>query len=139
MRSLYVRLVGYFEELSVLREHELHVFIAEGDHCPVVQDQVIQKGVRLLLRVVDSCLVELELGHSKTSDDHKRRRQSDHDGDLPRENKAESAREEDSQEGFSHDSDTFCCEPVHLLYVFTYDIAKVGRCVLLLIVPTDVF
>ena len=69
---LYIGLVWNLQQAVVTVKDEIHILIAEGYDCPIIQNKIVQKGVCFLIRVVDSFLIELQLRHSETTQYHER-------------------------------------------------------------------
>jgi hypothetical protein len=67
MCSFNIGLMRNLQKFVVSLQHEFHILVAEGDHSPVVEDQIVQKCVSLFVGVVDCLLVELQLGHAQAS------------------------------------------------------------------------
>jgi hypothetical protein len=68
---LYVGLVRDLQESVVTAQYKVNILLAERDHSPVVNDKVVQKCVCLLVRIINCLLIELELRHAETAQNHK--------------------------------------------------------------------
>ena len=84
------------QKLCIPVDNHVNILRPKGDHRTVIENDVGEKGIRLLIRILYSCLVELELGHAKASKDHERREEGDDDGELPAEPKADQAGDGDT-------------------------------------------
>ncbi len=76
------------QQLSVFPKDELQILVTERYYSPVVDDQVRKQCVCLFVAVVYRFLVELKLADAESAQDHERRRDRDHDCQLPAEDKA---------------------------------------------------
>jgi hypothetical protein len=112
----------HHQQVGVSIQNKLKVFLAEGDHSSVVHNDIVQKGVCLLVRVIDCFLVELKFADSETTQNHKWRRNCDDDSELPGKNEANKAREEETEPCFDGNADAFCSKAVYGADVFRNDV-----------------
>lgn len=112
----------HHQQVGVSIQNKLKVFLAEGDHSSVVHNDIVQKGVCLLVRVIDCFLVELKFADSETTQNHERRRNCDDDSELPSKNEANKAREEETESCFDGNTDAFSSKAIHGADVFRNDV-----------------
>lgn len=73
----------FFEDLIIFIKHELLVFLAKGNHCPVVQDYIVEEASCLFARFVTRALVKLKFGLAHTPKHHEGTRTGDNQGHAP--------------------------------------------------------
>lgn len=85
-------LVGNDEELSIPIEDEFDALGSETNNRAVVDNDVGEKGIRVLVGIFSRLLVELEFGHSESAKHHEWAHGNDNEGKLPAEENADSCR-----------------------------------------------
>ena len=138
MCSLNVSEMRHHQQFRVPMQNKLKVLFAEGDHRSVVHNDVVQKGVCLLVRVIDRFLVELKLAYSQTTQNHKWGCDRDYNRELPSKDETNKAGEEQAKSSFDSYAYTLSRQPVYRADVFRDDVCQNARSSILIIKPADV-
>ena len=137
MWSLDTSLLRHDEEFSISSENKVNILLAEANHSTIIHDYVGEKGVCLHVWIADSFLIELQPRHTKSTEDHQRREESDYEGQSPGEYGAYEYWHSQSQGSFTYDAYNFGCKAIHLTNVFGDDVSQNSRCLIYAIKPPD--